>query len=375
MADLRRVHRFRDHTVAGINWRPTRLFDELPSFRVCDLCRMIAKRILVLPCSHVLCQACHAASCQGGGDGLCPMDREPFVRAECRVHGFTAKTARALKVYCWNEAHGCGFAGSTEDLLQHYDKECAFHIIDCFRCGDAVRHRDLSSHYASGCTSGLSSKGAGYSSLESAAAIVRDFRVSLEEMKALLVNPDRDQLMPAIQSRMNKVTQQMIEHESWLAELTREVGASAEADMAQVAASISPKMAGQPRYQRSETAKEASTTSLRQLSPEKSKTCRRPDFFVDLPPDLLQAVRQTSSQDYPQHAVSKCGPQDVKCHLNLTTPLSTTSSWREVQGSVKYVLTLTNGDMDLPITEKIFARLTVLHTRDAYFSFDVDMNA
>ncbi|KAH7932478.1 hypothetical protein HPB52_025173 [Rhipicephalus sanguineus] len=258
-------------------------------------------------------------------------------------------------------------------MLQHYEKECAFHIIDCFRCGDAVRHRDLSSHYASGCPSGLSSEGAGYASLKSATAIVRGARASLEEMKAQLVNPDRDQLMPAIQSRMNELAQQMREHQSWLAEFTREVGASAGADMAQVAASISSKMAGQPRYPRSETAEEASTTSPRQLRLQKSKTCRWPYFFVNLPPDLLQGMRQTSSQDYPQHAVSKCGPRDVKCHLNLTTPLSTTRSWRDVQGSVKYVLTLTNGDMDLPITENICARLTVLHTRDAYFTFEVDM--
>ncbi|KAH7932479.1 hypothetical protein HPB52_024509 [Rhipicephalus sanguineus] len=257
---------------------------------------MIAKRILVLPCSHVLCQACHAASCQGGSDGLCPMDREPF--------------------------------------------------------------------------------GAGDASLESTAAIVRDVRASLEEMMAQLVNPDRDQLMSSIPSRMNELTQQMREHEFRLAEFTREVDESTEAEMAQVAASISSKMAGQPRYQSSETAEQVSTTSLQLLRPEKSKTCRQPYLFANLPLGVLQAMRLTSSQDYPQHVVSNCGPRDVKCHLYLTAPLSTTRTWREVEGSVKYVLTLKNCDMDVPAMEKstIFAQVTVLHTRDAYFTVEVDKN-
>ncbi|XP_037503041.2 uncharacterized protein LOC119377809 [Rhipicephalus sanguineus] len=261
-------------------------------------------------------------------------------------------------------------------MLQHYEKECAFHIIDCFRCGDGVRHSDLSSHYASGCTSGLSSKGAGDASLESTAAIVRDVRASLEEMMAQLVNPDRDQLMSSIPSRMNELTQQMREHEFRLAEFTREVDESTEAEMAQVAASISSKMAGQPRYQSSETAEQVSTTSLQLLRPEKSKTCRQPYLFANLPLGVLQAMRLTSSQDYPQHVVSNCGPRDVKCHLYLTAPLSTTRTWREVEGSVKYVLTLKNCDMDVPAMEKstIFAQVTVLHTRDAYFTVEVDKN-
>ncbi|KAL1467528.1 hypothetical protein MTO96_042111 [Rhipicephalus appendiculatus] len=86
-------------------------------------------------------------------------------------------------------------------MLPHYENECAFHIVDCFRCGEGVLHSDLSSHYASGCTSGLSSKGTDYTSLESVAAIVQDVRTSLEKMNAMLMNPDHDQLMPAIQSK------------------------------------------------------------------------------------------------------------------------------------------------------------------------------
>ncbi|KAL1421687.1 hypothetical protein MTO96_004071 [Rhipicephalus appendiculatus] len=103
MANIRRVHRFRGHAVAGVNWRPTRLFDQLPSFRVCDLCRVIPKRTMVMPCSHVLCLTCHRASCEGV-DGRCPMDGEPFVVAECSALVLPATKASSLKIYCWNEA-------------------------------------------------------------------------------------------------------------------------------------------------------------------------------------------------------------------------------------------------------------------------------
>ncbi|KAH7975046.1 hypothetical protein HPB49_022980 [Dermacentor silvarum] len=75
--ERRRVHRFRDHVVAGANWRPTRFVDDVPIVRVCGLCGMIPKRTVVLPCSHVLCQFCQADNSQDGS-GLCPIDEKPF---------------------------------------------------------------------------------------------------------------------------------------------------------------------------------------------------------------------------------------------------------------------------------------------------------
>ncbi|KAH7987022.1 hypothetical protein HPB51_026574 [Rhipicephalus microplus] len=97
MSDLRRVHRFRDHAVAGVNWRPTRFVDEVPSLRVCCLCRMIPKTVLALPCGHLLCQSCLAASSHGSG-GRCPLDREPFKEAECSTCDLATRSVNALKV-------------------------------------------------------------------------------------------------------------------------------------------------------------------------------------------------------------------------------------------------------------------------------------
>ncbi|KAL1470589.1 hypothetical protein MTO96_004542 [Rhipicephalus appendiculatus] len=97
MADVSRVHRFRDHPIAGVNWRPTRLVAELPSSRVCGLCRMIPKRTVLLPCGHFLCEWCHAASSEGGS-GFCPLDEEPFVEAECSGYNLRIGPANALQV-------------------------------------------------------------------------------------------------------------------------------------------------------------------------------------------------------------------------------------------------------------------------------------
>ncbi|KAH6923918.1 hypothetical protein HPB50_009429 [Hyalomma asiaticum] len=97
MPDVRRMHRFRDHVVAGVNWRPMRFVSEVPSSRLCGLCGMIPKRILLLPCGHVLCQSCHAASSQESG-GRCPLDQEPFDEAECSGHDFPARRANVLRV-------------------------------------------------------------------------------------------------------------------------------------------------------------------------------------------------------------------------------------------------------------------------------------
>ncbi|KAL3184018.1 hypothetical protein MRX96_006330 [Rhipicephalus microplus] len=375
MAERRRVYRFRGHVIAGMNWKPTRLFDELPSLRVCDLCRMIPKRILVLPCSHVLCQACHAVSFQNGADGLCPLDGEPFVGAECSGHDFPDNKAKALKVHCWNEVHGCEFVGAMEEILTHYEDKCAFHIVECFRCGEEVFHSVLTSHYASGCTAGLFSKDTTYNTSESTAVVAQYVKTSVEQMTALLTNPHHDRLMPPMQSKLNAPTQQFRRHKSQSAEFTRELNVSSKAERANAAAAILTSVADQPYYE-NDPVEPASTTPLRMLHLEKSKTCRQPSFFAQLPPDVLKAMRQTSSQDYPQHVFTNSGPQDVKCHLKLTTHLSMMNSWTEVDVAVKYNLTLKNCDVNMSVMENsiIFAQLTVLHTKDAYFTVDISRN-
>ncbi|XP_049275989.1 TNF receptor-associated factor 3-like [Rhipicephalus sanguineus] len=208
MPDLQGVHRFRDHAVAGVNWRPTRFVDEVPSSRVCGLCRMIPKRIMVLPCGHLLCHSCLAANSEGCG-GRCPLDQEPFEEAECVSYDLPTRKANALKVHCWNKAHGCEFEGAVEFMLRHYENECTFHTVECLRCGEEVLHKELSRHYAAVCSAAVSSTRAENASSDSQVLTIQDVTAALEELKALLRDANHEQLLLAIQSQMNELSEQI----------------------------------------------------------------------------------------------------------------------------------------------------------------------
>ncbi|KAL1421688.1 hypothetical protein MTO96_004072 [Rhipicephalus appendiculatus] len=188
-------------------------------------------------------------------------------------------------------------------------------------------------------------------------------------MNEILTNPDHDQLMPTVQSWMNELAQLMRERESRLAEFTREVAAPAEPERGQVAAAAAPKMEYQHRTRtRSETMEDFSAAASLGLP--------RPPFFENLPPDVLDAMRPTTPHEYPQHAFSDRRLQGVKCILYLTAPLSSTFSWMENHVPARYQLTLRDCDADVPANGEntVFARVTVLHTIDAYFTVEVSMN-
>ncbi|KAH7976525.1 hypothetical protein HPB52_015802 [Rhipicephalus sanguineus] len=303
MPDLQRVHRFRDYAVAGVNWRPTRFVDEVPSSRVCGLCRMIPKRILVLPCGHVLCQPCHAASSQGG---RCPLDQEPFEEAECCVHDFPMRKAKTLKVHCWNEEHGCEFVGAIEDMLKHNETECDYHAVECLRCGEKVLHRELSTHYVAGCTAAVSPAVTENPSLESDALTLQDVIASLEEVKTLLRDPDYDELLPEIQSKTNEPAERLANQGSHMT-ATRGVGESAriaKVMVSKVAATTSSTASQEPASRRNPP-EQTSTSSSSLSCSEKPIVPQKLDFFTNLPADVLENMRKTSSRDYRQYAANR----------------------------------------------------------------------
>lgn len=368
MPDRGRVQRFRDHSVAGVNWRPTRFVDEVPSSRVCGLCRMIPQRTLLLPCDHVLCQSCHAGIAEGGG-GRCPFDQEPFEDAECTEHNLPARKGSLFKVYCWNEDHGCQFEGSIEHMLTHYENECTFHAVECLRCGEAVPHKDLPAHYVAGCNGDVSSASPDDSPSESAALTPQGVAAAVEEFKTLLRDSNHEQLLLTVQSQVNRLAEQVRAMESLSAGITREVTASVKAEMTEFAAKIST-AAVQEATPRTSATEEASSTSTSQSCPGTIVASQQPDAFADLPQDVLRNMRQTWLQDYPQHAVTYCVSGTDNCHLILRTGLSTTRTWREVKGDTLYVVTVQNIDRKnvWPMISLKFLDITVLHTRDSYFT-------
>ncbi|KAL3249082.1 hypothetical protein MRX96_056185 [Rhipicephalus microplus] len=333
MPDLERVHRFREHPIAGVNWRPTRFVAEVPSSRVCGLCRMIPKRIVLLPCRHTLCQSCHAGSCQGCS-GLCPLDQEPFEEAECSDYDLPTRKWNALKVYCWNESHGCQFSGTMEDMLRHYETECTFHLAECLRCGEPVLHKELAGHYVAECSVAGATARPGKTPSKSRALTLEDVTAAFEEMKSLLNDSKSDELLPVIQSQVNELAEQVRKQESTLAEITREVGERVGSLEAQVAASTSSstfqleRASGRDRI--NQDGKSAS---------ENLVTPRELGNFPNLPADVLLGMRKTSGEDYPQHFIEIYGGSTVECRLCLSKQSAKLKSVI-VMGMFVYVLSL-----------------------------------
>ncbi|KAL1470592.1 hypothetical protein MTO96_004545 [Rhipicephalus appendiculatus] len=124
-------------------------------------------------------------------------------------------------------------------MLRHFEHECTFHSVECLRCGEAVLHMELATHYVVGCSAGLSSTSNENASPESRALTLEDVRNALEEVKTLLRDSNHDQVLPAIQSQVKELTEQVRNQESRFAEITGEVGSSAHAVAAQRAAMAS----------------------------------------------------------------------------------------------------------------------------------------
>ncbi|XP_077495619.1 uncharacterized protein LOC144106656 [Amblyomma americanum] len=199
------LHLLRDH-VAGVNWRPTRLAEDVPGNRVCGLCRTISKQTVLLPCSHSLCESCLRASVHKCGS-VCPLDREAFSEDECGWYTYPERKKAALKAHCWNEAHGCDFVGTMAAVLRHYENECTFHAIECLRCGDGVVHKDLPAHILAGCSGSTALATAEQTSSQDSHLTVQDVRAAMGELKAVIRNPYQDQA-PALQTDINHLMEQ-----------------------------------------------------------------------------------------------------------------------------------------------------------------------
>ncbi|KAH7975750.1 hypothetical protein HPB52_004670 [Rhipicephalus sanguineus] len=182
MQDRGRVHRFRDHPIAGVNWRPTRFVDKVPRSRLCGLCLMIPGEIVLLPCLHALCPSCYTGNYRSAGT-TCPFDQEPFDEAECVRYDLPTRQADMMRVHCWNEDHGCDFEGPMQGMLKHYEKECTFHTAGCSRCGEGVLHRDMATHYLVGCGVAVSQARTENASSEPAALSLEDASAALEEVE------------------------------------------------------------------------------------------------------------------------------------------------------------------------------------------------
>ncbi|XP_070396393.1 uncharacterized protein [Dermacentor albipictus] len=324
---------------------------------------MIPKRMVLLPCSHALCHSCHAASLEEGV-GQCPSDQEAFEEAECVGYEFPNRKAKSLKVYCWNEAHGCEYTGTMDRMLEHYENACTFHTVECLRCGEGVQHRNLPTHYFSGCPAHIWAAIAEPS--EPTALHLEDVNADMKNLKAMLRHVIHDQLLPVMQSQLNELTEQVRSQETRFTGITREIGAcerNLKGDMSEMAATISLTVSNQLTFLQS-LEEEASTSSSLTLRSEMALILRKLDLLAD-PEDS----RQTSPKPDSSRVIAHCRTSRGGVR-RLYSARSTTSTWIKQIGTVSYDLTLENCEEIIQyqgILKEKFAEVTVWHMRDTYF--------
>ncbi|XP_077491494.1 uncharacterized protein LOC144102085 [Amblyomma americanum] len=213
--DVRRV----TVSVPGVNWRPTRFAESELQRHACSLCRLVPQSTLLLPCSHALCDSCHAGSIQDGA-GACPLDWEPFDEADCQRVMLHARKANTLKAFCWNQ--GCDFVGALPDVLRHFEQECSFHVLPCPRCGEDVLHRNLPMHCKAECVPSSPSTNADVLAPQTAPFSVDSAHSAVAELRGLLEQQHEHEL-PALQSGMKEILEQTSRQSLHLQEISREL--------------------------------------------------------------------------------------------------------------------------------------------------------
>lgn len=293
------------------------------------------------------------------------MDQEPFEEAECVGYDFPTSKANTLKVYCWNKEHGCQFEGSVEGMLRHYENVCTFHAVECLRCGQRLLHGDVSAHYVAGCSTDVSSAVTGNTPSVSTMLTLQDVGAALEELKTIMRDSNNDQLLLANQTQMNELTEQVRNLESRTAVSSREFGATASSE----AVPISSIVSREPTPQQQNPTEGAGTSSTSRSCSEVVMTPQSRGPFAHLPWSVLRGMRKTTSERYPQHSVEYNDGLRIECHLSLTTPMPTNSSWREVFNTVVYTVRLERSLRASQLgTFAMIAEITVLHTKDSYFT-------
>ncbi|KAH7943743.1 hypothetical protein HPB52_011254 [Rhipicephalus sanguineus] len=368
----RELYIFCDHPVAGVNWRTTRLVDEVPDVRVCGVCGIIPKRIVKLPCSHFLCDCCYAFTSERGSR-QCPVDRKPFKEAECGSVNFPPKKAKRLKAYCWNETAGCNFVGVMEDLLHHYENDCAFHSVLCEPRGHTLLHKYAVMHYLSGCSTSVPSAGSEHSASQSATVTSGDSNASEERENALSRNVFQDGQLSALQNQMTELTKLVRKQEASLNEVISEQRLSArnlrDAMIDIISTTITACM---PQQQNpGNFADDDAKSSALSLRSEKAVILRKLEHFANVTLSTLEELRQYMLQIKSRAVIARCEPmlpcRDRFRHFTRV-PTMYPQSGAEIP-SVSYYLTLQNAD-EIIFSEQqyqTFAEVTTWHMRDTYF--------
>lgn len=132
-----------------LDWRRTCFLEPLPPSRSCTYCGRVCATMMMLPCCHIICAGCYTQCTKRSH--ACAFDAQHFQQHDVAVMVYTSQDLASKHIRCWNAGRGCKISGLSFQILEHYHKHCAHHIISCSRCNQPVSHGEIVTHLASGC--------------------------------------------------------------------------------------------------------------------------------------------------------------------------------------------------------------------------------
>ncbi|XP_049274284.1 uncharacterized protein LOC119403432 [Rhipicephalus sanguineus] len=146
------MHRY---TIFGfsheLDWRPMHFVEPIPAHRLCEVCGLLSKWTVFLPCRHVVCKTCYG-QCFVNEVYDCPLDSVQFREEDAQWMEFPVENLLKRKVKCWNEENGCDVIMNASDIFKHFNEDCVHHSARCPNCSAHVLCKSVCAHRRSSCS-------------------------------------------------------------------------------------------------------------------------------------------------------------------------------------------------------------------------------
>ncbi|KAH7976304.1 uncharacterized protein LOC125760108 [Rhipicephalus sanguineus] len=127
----------------------------IPSHRVCSVCSVIPDIAFSLGCRHVFCTACMNDLMHNSTVAVCPFDDKEFGNVNVSWDSASEGYVGSCKSYCLNRAFGCTYVGRMLEMIEHYYRECDYHVVYCGCCAKPVARVNVLAHLREGCGVGI----------------------------------------------------------------------------------------------------------------------------------------------------------------------------------------------------------------------------
>ncbi|KAL3222603.1 hypothetical protein MRX96_028382 [Rhipicephalus microplus] len=137
------------------DWKRIDFVSSIPSHRVCSVCSVVPDVTFSLGCRHVFCTACMNDLMRNSTVAVCPFDDKEFGNMDVGWDSASEGYVGSRKSYCLNRAFGCPYVGHMLEMIEHYYRECDYHVVYCGCCAKPVARVNVVAHLRNGCGVGI----------------------------------------------------------------------------------------------------------------------------------------------------------------------------------------------------------------------------